>query len=157
MDTQPSGYLPMKERPEPGDKLIFIPVYIAPVEILERSLMHGPRYIYQVVIVDGYNGKTTLVDRKAVTPEMDYTPEADEIEHLDLKISLMLAKEIAEYGAVPDDFKSWKKIIRNRNVSVSEGSINVAWRVYAVRGKEILDTFSGQRIHSAGLAGMLFS
>ena len=157
MDTQPSGYLPMKERPEPGDKLIFIPVYIAPVEILERSLMHGPRYIYQVVIVDGYNGKTTLVDRKAVTPEMDYMPEAEEIERLDIKISPMLAKEIAEYGAVPDDFKSWKKIIRNRYVSVSEGSINVAWRVYAVRGKEILDTFSGQRIHSAGLAGMLFS
>ncbi|MEA4873193.1 MAG: hypothetical protein VB076_10350 [Synergistaceae bacterium] len=157
MDTQPSGYLPMRERPEPGDKLIFIPVYIVPVEILERSLMHGPRYIYQVVIVDGYNGKTMLVDKKAVTPETDYMPEAEEIECLDIKISPILAKEIAEYGAVPDDFKSWKKIIRNRNVSVSEGLMKIVWRVYAVRGKEILDTFSGQRIQSAGLAGMLFS
>lgn len=157
MDTQPSGYLPMKEIPKPGDKLIFIPVYIAPVEILERSLMHGPRYIYQVVIVDGYNGKTTLVDKKAVTADMDYIPEAEEKEYLDMKISPMLAKEIAEYGAVPADFQSWKKIIRNRNVSVIERSIKIVWRVYAVRGKEILDTFTGERIQSAGLAGMLFN
>ena len=157
MDTQPSGYLPMKEMPRPGDKLIFIPVYIAPVEILERSLMHGPRYIYQVVIVDGYNGKTTLVDNKAVTADMDYIPEAEEKEYLDMKISPMLAKEIAEYGAVPADFQSWKKIIRNRNVSVIERSIKIVWRVYAVRGKEILDTFTGERIQSAGLAGMLFN
>ena len=157
MDTQPSGYLPMKEKPEPGDKLIFIPVYIAPVEILERSLMHGPRYLYQVVIVDGYNGKTTLVDNKAVTADMDYIPEAEEKEYLDLKISPMLAKEIAEYGAVPADFQSWKKIIRNRHVSVIERSIKIVWRVYAVRGKEILDTFTGERIQSAGLAGMLFN
>ncbi len=35
--------------------------------------------------------------------------------------------------------------------------MKVAWRVYAVRGKEILDTFSGEKIESAGLAGMLFS
>ena len=157
MDTQPSGYLPMKEIPKPGDKLIFIPVYIAPVEILERSLMHGPRYIYQVVIVDGYNGKTTLVDKKAVTADMDYIPEAEEKEYLDMKISPMLAKEIAEYGAVPADFQSWKKIIRNRNVSVIERSIKIVWRVYAVRGKEILDTFTGEKIQSAGLAGMLFN
>lgn len=157
MDNQPSGYLPMKERPEPGDKLIFIPVYIAPVEILERSIMQGPRYIYQVVLVDGYNGKTTLVDKKVVTPEMDYIPEAEEKEYLDLKISPMLAKEIASYGAVPADFQSWKKIIRNRNVSVMEESIKIAWRVYAVRGKEILDTFSGERIQSGCLAGMLFN
>ena len=157
MDTQPSGYLPMKEIPKPGDKLIFIPVYITPVEILERSLMHGPRYIYQVVIVDGYNGKTTLVDKKAVTADMDYIPEAEEKEYLDMKISPMLAKEIAEYGAVPADFQSWKKIIRNRNVSVIERSIKIVWRVYAVRGKEILDTFTGEKIQSAGLAGMLFN
>ena len=157
MDTQPSGYLPMKEIPKPGDKLIFIPVYIAPVEILERSLMQGPRYIYQVVIVDGYNGKTTLVDKKTLTADIDYMPEAEEKEYLDLKISPMLAKEIAEYGAVPADFQSWKKIIRNRNVSVIEKSIKIVWRVYAVRGKEILDTFTGERIQSAGLAGMLFS
>ncbi|MDD4160196.1 MAG: hypothetical protein PHO18_04545 [Synergistaceae bacterium] len=157
MDTQPSGYLPMKERPEPEDKLIFIPVYIAPVEILERSLMRGPRYVYQVVIVDGYSGKPTLVDKKTVAPDMDFMPENEEKEFLELKISPVLAKEIAEYGAVPADFQSWKKIIRNRNVSVSEGYMKVAWRVYAVRGKEILDTFSGERIESAGLAGMLFS
>ena len=114
MDTQPSGYLPMKERPKPGDKLIFIPVYIAPVEILERSLMHGPRYIYQVVIVDGYNGKTTLVDKKALPPETDFVPEAEEEERLELKISPALAKELAEYGAIPSDFQNWEKIIRNR-------------------------------------------
>jgi len=157
MDTQPSGYLPMKERPKPGDKLIFIPVYIAPVEILERSLMHGPRYIYQVVIVDGYNGKTTLVDKKALPPETDFVPESEEEERLELKISPALAKELAEYGAIPSDFQSWKKIIRNRNVSVNERSMKLAWRICAVRDKEILDTFTGETIRSAGLAGMLFN
>ena len=57
MDSQPSGYLPMKERPAPGDKLILVPVYVVPVEILE-SIMHGLRYLYQSPH-DGYNGRTT--------------------------------------------------------------------------------------------------
>ena len=157
MDTQPSGYLPMKERPAPGDKLIFIPVYAVPVEILERSLMHGLRYIYQVVIVDGYNGRTTLVDKKSIDPDMDFFPGSAEEERLELKISPSLAKELAEYGAVPSDFQSWKRVIRNRNVSVKEESMKMIWRVYAVREKEMLDTFTGETIRSAGLAGMLFS
>ncbi len=157
MDPQPCGYLPMKEKPKPGDKLIFVPVYVAPVEMLERSIMHGPRYLYQVVIVDGYNGRTTLVDKKSVDLEMDFVPESDEEERLELKVSPSLAKELAEYGAVPADFQSWKKIIRNRNVSVTEGMVKIAWRIYAVRGKDILDTFTGETIRSAGLAGMLFS
>ncbi len=157
MDIEPCGYLPMTKKPRPGDKLIFIPVYIAPVETLERSIMHGPRYLYQVVIVDGYSGKTTLVDEKSIDPDRDFVPEKGEEERLELKVSPVLAKELAEFGAVPSDFQSWKKIIRNRNVSVNENGMKIVWRLYAVRGKEILDTFTGETIRSAGLAGMLFS
>jgi|ADurb_Gel_01_Slu_FD_contig_81_68879_length_1238_multi_3_in_0_out_0_1 hypothetical protein len=157
MDNQPSGYLPMKERPAPGDKLIFIPVYVAPVEILERSLMRGPRYLYQVVIIDGYNGNTALFGEKTIILDMDFIPEADEQERLELRISPALAKELAECGAVPSDFQSWKRVIRNRNVSVNEPKIQLAWRIYAVRNKEIIDTFTGETIRSAGLAGMLFN
>lgn len=157
MKTEPCGYLPMREKPQPGDKLIFIPVYVIPVEMLERNLMAPPRYLFQVVIVDGYNGKTTCVDEKAVTLDMDFVPDAEEMEYLDLKISLSVAKELAECGAVPSDYRSWKRVIKNRNVMVTEGSIKVAWRVYAVRGNELLDTFTGETIKSAGLAGMLFS
>ena len=132
MASQPSGYLPMKERPAPGDKLILVPVYVVPVEILERSIMHGLRYLYQVVIVDGYNGRTTLEDKKSVDPDTDFVPETDEQECLELKIS-------------------------PSRVSINERKIQVAWRIYAVRGKEIIDTFTGETIRSAGLAGMLFS
>ncbi|NLX84744.1 MAG: hypothetical protein GXZ00_03885 [Synergistaceae bacterium] len=157
METKPCGHLPMREKPQPGDKLILIPVYVTPVEILERSLMSPPKYLYQVVIVDGYNGKATLVDEKKITLDMDFVPEAEEMEYLDLKVSPMVAKELAECGAVPSDYRNWKKVIRNRRVSVTEGSIKLAWRVYAVRGKEMLDTFTGETIKSAGLAGMLFN
>ena len=157
MDNQPSGYLPMKERPAPGDKLIFIPVYVAPVEILERSLMRGPRYLYHVVIIDGYNGNTALFGEKTIILDMDFIPEADEQERLELRISPALAKELAECEAVPSDFQSWKRVIRNRNVSVNEPKIQLAWRIYAVRNKEIIDTFTGETIRSAGLAGMLFN
>jgi len=157
MDSQPSGYLPMKERPAPGDKLILVPVYVVPVEILERSIMHGLRYLYQVVIVDGYNGRTTLEDKKSVDPDTDFVPETAEQECLELKISPSLAKELAEHGAVPSEFQSWKRVIRNRRVSINERKIQVAWRIYAVRGKEIIDSFTGETIRSAGLAGMLFS
>ena len=157
MKTEPCGYLPMQEKPQPGDKLIFIPVYVAPVEMLERSLMAPPKYLFQVVIVDGYNGKTTCVDEKSITLDMDFVPDAEEMEHLDLKISPNVARELAECGAVPSDYKSWKRVMKNRNVMVTEGSVKVAWRVYAVRGNEILDTFTGETIKSAGLAGMLFN
>jgi len=157
MMTQPCGYLPMREKPQPGDKLIFIPVYVAPVEILERSLMAPPKYLFQVVIVDGYKGKTTLVEEKTVKLDMDFVPDAEEMEYLDLKVSPNMARELAECGAVPSDYRSWKRVMRNRNVMVAEASIKVAWRVYAVRGSELLDTFTGETIKSAGLAGMLFN
>jgi hypothetical protein len=88
---------------------------------------------------------------------MDFVPDAEEMEHLDLKISPNVARELAECGAVPSDYKSWKRVMKNRNVMVTEGSVKVAWRVYAVRGNEILDTFTGETIKSAGLAGMLFN
>lgn len=157
MDIQPSGYLPFAVRPGAGDRLIFSPAYIFPVEILERSLMHGPKYIYQVVIVDGYNGRTILHDNKKLIPCTDFFPEDVQKEYLELKISPNLAPDIAEWGAVPSDYRSWKKIIRNRHVAVCTNEMKLVWRVYAVRDTEVLDTFTGEIIRSAGLMGMLFS
>ena len=125
MDSQPSGYLPMKERPAPGDKLILVPVYVVPVEILERSIMHGLRYLYQVVIVDGYNGRTTLEDKKSVDPDTDFVPETDEQECLELKISPSLAKELAEHGAVPSISKL-EKGHKEQEVSINERE-NTKW------------------------------
>lgn len=157
MEDKPLGCLPMEESPMPGDKLIMIPVYVVPVEILERNLMRGPKYLYEIVIVDGVSGKPTLIAGKTVEliPLSEFDPEG--AERHKLKISPLLAKEIAKYGAVPSDFQSWKKILRNRNVGINEGSMKLAWRVYAVRDKDILDTFTGEKITSACLAGTFFS
>ena len=70
MDILPCGYLPFKVAFEPGDRLILCPAYIFPIEVLERGLMTRMKYMYQTVVVNGYDGRTTLVDCADVEPVM---------------------------------------------------------------------------------------
>ena len=158
MDIQPCGYLPFKVAFEPGDRLILCPAYIFPIEVLERGLMTRMKYLYQTVVVNGYDGRTTLVDCADVVPVMDFCPDHyGTAERLELKVSVMAAPEIAEFGSVPQDCRNSRMIIRNRNVAVNTDKMKLVWHIYAVRGAEVIDTFSGERIKSAGLLGMLFS
>ena len=108
MDSQPSGYLPMKERPAPGDKLILVPVYVVPVEILERSIMHGLRYLYQVVIVDGYNGRTTLEDKSLSIPTRTLSRRQMSRNALSLRYPLRLQKNWQSTELCLPNFKAGK-------------------------------------------------
>ncbi|MCE5201684.1 MAG: hypothetical protein LLF78_04155 [Synergistaceae bacterium] len=156
MDMQPSGYLPFQVAPQPDDGLIFSPAYIFPVEILERGIMSRPKYLFQTVVVDGYDGRATLIEKRDLIPDAEFVPGDVRKEYLDLKISPDIAPYIAESGAVPPDCRSWRRAVKNRKVMVRTNGMKLVWRVYAVRGGEVLDTFSGEVINSAGLLGMLF-
>lgn len=156
MDIIPNGYLPFAERPRPDDGLIFSPTYIFPVESLERGIMTRPAYLYQTVLVNGCDGRAVLLDAKEITPEVDFVPGDVRKEYLKLKISPRLAPEIAEMGAVPEDCRKWRRVVKNRKVMVITEKMKLVWRVYAVRGEEALDTFTGETMRAAGLVGMLF-
>ena len=151
MDSQPSGYLPMKERPAPGDKLILVPVYVVPVEILERSIMHGLRYLYQVVIVDGYNGRTTLEDKKSVDPDTDFVPETDEQECLELRYPLRLQKNW-QSTELPGISKLEKGHMEQE--SIDKRTENTSGMRHTLSASEI-DTFTGER--SGPRPGGMFS
>ncbi len=157
MEMQPLGYLPFAVLPTLESRLIFSPAYILPVEMLERGLVRRPKYIRQVVIVDGYDGRAMLLDKNQLMPEMDFVQGDVQKEYLELKISAKLAAEIAENEAGLSGGMGWKKVIRNRKVFVCTNEIKLVWRVYSVRDGKVLDTFTGETISSAGLLGMLFN
>ena len=157
VDIQPSGYLPFAVPPGPEDRLIFSPSYIFPVDILERGIMHGLKFIRQVVIVDGFDGRTLLLDTEKLLPDMNFAECDVQKEYLELRISPVIAAEIAKDGAVPSDCRGWKKAIKNRKVIVGINEMKIVWRIYAVSDGKVLDTFTGNAINSAGLLGMLFN
>mgnify|MGYP007111629069 CR=1 FL=1 len=157
VEMKPSGYLPFAEHPGPQDNLILSPSYIIPVDILERGIIHPTRLIRQVVIVDGFDGRTMLLDMEKLMPDTDSEVNNTHKEYLELKISGTLAAEIARSEAVPPDCRGWKKALKNSRVLVSTDEIKLVWRIYSVSDGKVIDTFTGNVIESAGLLGMLFS
>lgn len=156
-EMEPSGFLPFKTTPVNGDKLVLYPVYICPVEILERGVMIRPSYSRKTVIVNAFNRRTKLLDEGLAEVSADFDISAFEARRLDVKVSPRLAAELAEYGAVTDDFRSWRRMVRSRRVEVDADKIRLAWHVYAVAGGVVTDTFSGETAPAAALADAFFS
>ena len=154
---EPSGYLPFKVRPEAGDRLIFSPVYVFPVESMDRGVFSRLHYLFQTVLVNGTDGRTTIVDEKSVDIDYDFVPGAGQHEYLKLKVSPAIAPEAARFGAVPDDFRKWNSFVRHRRAFVHAEAMKLAWRVYIVRSGTVIDTFTGGESESAALVGMLFN
>lgn len=157
MDMEPNGYLPMKVRPEPDDRLILSPVYILPVESMERGIFSRPRYVFETVLVDGSSGTAVLCGDKDLAVDYEFTPGSGQKEYLKLKISPEFAQEAAKYGALPEDCRSWHSIVKQRHVFVRAEDIKLVWRIFIVRDREVVDSFSGQRSDNAEMVGMLFS
>lgn len=154
---EPSGYLPLKVTPVNGDKLILYPAYICPVEILERGVMIRPSYYRWVVIVDAFNRRTRLLETESITVCHDFDISPFDVRRLDVRVSLRLAEELAGFGAVSEDFRNWRKMIRNRKTAVNVNQIQLAWHVFAARDGQVTDTFTGETVPAAGLTDTLFS
>ena len=157
MKLQPCGCLPFKIYPKEGDKLVLCPSYIFPIEVFERGILTRLRYLYQTVLVNAYDGRSELIEFKSIEPDITFDIASFPAERLEIKISKYIASENARFDAVPKKSKGWRSVILNRNVAVCEESAKLVWRVYIARGTEIIDTFTGESINSAGLLGMLFS
>lgn len=152
---EPDGYLPFKVCPEPSDRLILSPVYVFPVEALERGLFSRPQFYFQTALVNGYDGRVSLVDEREIRVDRDFAPEG-QTERLALKVSPGFAVEAARFQAVPEDCQSWRRVVKNRKVFVRAEDMKLVWRVYIVRDGEVTDTFTGEKSASASLVGMLF-
>lgn len=154
---QPKGYLPFKSAPRQGDKLILFPIFIYPVEILERGLLVRPSYDYYVALVNGFNKKAELLKTEKITPVTSFDPSVFECRYLALKVPVQMAETLAEYGAVPEDFRSWRRIVRSRRAVIRTETMQLVWHVYALRGDEAVDTFTGEAAPVAGMVDLLFS
>ncbi|MDL2299068.1 hypothetical protein LJC40_08030 [Synergistaceae bacterium OttesenSCG-928-D05] len=154
---EPNGYLPFQTAPQAGDKLVLFPVYVYPVEILERGLMTRPSYKYYVALVNGFNKKAELLELQKIVPDENFDASGFECKRLELKIDAQFAETLAEYGAVPEDFRSWRQVVRSRKVSIRSEKMRLLWHVYIVRGAEIVDSYTGVSLPAAGMVDMLFS
>jgi len=156
MDMEPNGCLPLKVLPRPDDRLIFAPVFILPVESLERGLFSRPKYIFETVLVDGCSGSVNLSSDRDLIVDYDYVPGDGQKEYLKIKVSPEFAQEAARFGALPEDCRSWHSLVKQRHVFVRAEGMKLAWRVYIIRDQEVIDTFSGRRSDNAEMVGMLF-
>lgn len=141
---EPSGFLSFKEAPSPGDKLILYPVYLFPIEVLERGLFVRASYYYQTVIVNAFNRNIRLSDVGETAVCIDFDVSPFETLCLEIRVSPQLAGVLAEYGDTPDNFRSWHKIVRNRKVTTNAGNTWLVWHAYAIRGGQAVDTFTGE-------------
>lgn len=155
--VEPSGFLPFNEPPGAGDKLPISPVYICTADILERGLLTRPSFYRRVILVDAYTGASKLLEQEKIVLCREADISSFEITCLPAKILPEAAARMAENAQVPEDFSGWRRITRNRRVTVSLRDISLAWRVYVVRGTEVVDTFSGERAPAASLLSSLFS
>lgn len=153
---KPAGFLLFKEALRSGDKLILYPVYIFPIEVLDRGLLVRASYYRQTVIVNAFNRKTRLLDVCEPIVLNDFDASPYETHYLEVRVSLRLAANLAEYGAVPDDFRSWRRVVNNRKILVNADMAQLAWHVYAVRGGQASDIFTGEVTAAASLIDTLF-
>lgn len=156
MDTKAVGWLPFSVYPKEGDKLIISPVYVFPVEVLERGIIVRTSYKHETVIVNGVSGKATLVEEREIVPAREFDTEPFECRCLDLKVKPYAAEQIAKYGAVPESCRNWRMVIRHRNVAVMSERAQLLNHVYAVGGSTVTDTFTGETMASASLIDILF-
>lgn len=155
--TEPSGFLPFNYAPLSGDKLILYPVYICPVEVLERGVFVHPSYYYQTVLVNAFNRNPRLFPDGEIKVLADFDLSLYETCRLEVKVSPELAECLAEYGAVPDNARSWHRIVRNRKVAVRTDKMRLVWHIYAIRGGEAVDTFTGESAPVAALVDTFFA
>lgn len=154
---EPAGFLPFTVEPQLGDRLVLYPVYLCPIGILERGLLSRPAYYRRIVAVNAFNRRSTLLDTEdvPVNASFDMTPFAKRC--LDVKISPELAAVMAENGAVPDEYRGWRGIAHNRRADANENEILLVWHVYAIRGSEAIDTFTGETVPAEALIALLFA
>lgn len=154
---EPSGYLPLKVTPIYGDRLILYPVYLCPVEILERGVMILPSYYRWIVTVNAFNRRIKLLETENITVCQDFDISSFDVRQLDVRVSPKFAEELAGFGAIPDDFRSWRKMLRSRKTVVNADKLQLVWHIFAVRDGQVTDTFSGETALAASLADTLFS
>jgi len=153
----PSGFLPFKAPPGAGDKLVIYPVYLCPVEVLERGLFSRPAYYRWIVAVNAFNRRLKLFEEEKIIICRDFALASFDTQDMPVKIPPDTAAGLAEYGAVTDDFRSWRRLVRNRKIAVNFDDILLVWHIYALRGSEAIDTFTGEVAPAASLVDALFS
>lgn len=153
---EPAGFLPFTVEPRPGDRLVLYPVYLCPVGILERGLFTRPAYYRRVIAVNAFNHRSALLDTEEVPVNVSFDATPFDKRCLDVKTSPELAAGIAESGAVPDEYRGWRGVARSRRADASVNEMRLVWHVYAVRGSEAIDTFTGETVPAAALIALLF-
>lgn len=153
---EPAGFLPFTVEPQLGDRLVLYPVYLCPIGILERGLFARPTYCRRVVAVNAFNHRSKLLNAEEVPVNVAFDATPFDKRCLDVKISPELAAGIAENGAVPDEYRGWRGIARNRRADVNANEMRLVWHVYAVRGSEAIDTFTGETVPAEALITLLF-
>lgn len=154
---EPQGFLPFTVEPQPGDRLVLYPVYLCPVGMLERGLFVRPAYLRCIVVVNAFNSQIELTDSDTVWVNDTFDLSSFETRRLEVKISPELAARIAETGAASDGRGGWRGVAHNRRADCSASEVRLVWHVYAVRGNEAIDTFTGKAVPAEAMVALLFN
>lgn len=151
-ETRPEGYLPFKISPEPGDRLIKAPVWVVHVDLMERGIFIGVKMRSAAVLVDASNGRSSTANEcvTAFFPESE--PEARELR---IKCPRRAAEAAAEFDVVPDEAKGWRRSFHSCRPFIREEDTKLLWRLYIIRGSQLIDTFTGRSGEAAEVIDLL--
>ena len=153
ISDNPVGYLKLKVELKPQDRLLKAPVYLFPVNILERGLLSGIRLTRVTAMTDAANGRVSVVPEEAEVFMPEVEPEAQELAR---RFSLREARMAAEELAVPEETRGWKRGFRTSTLLFREEEFRFVWRLYIIRGPLLIDTFTGEESEAAALISRLF-
>lgn len=154
VNDRPELFLPLKIFPEAGDEVLLSPVYLLPVNIMERGLLTRVKLTTKTVLVDASSGRASSCDGRVKLCAARELPAA--ARELPVKLSPAEAEAVAETAASPEEARGWRRGLRSAELFFLDSGRALAWRAYIVRGSLLIDTFTGESRDTSSVIDIFF-
>lgn len=154
MEEATRKFLPVRVKPEPGDKLVAAPCWMLKANMVQRGLFTRLSAKPVTALVNAATGAAEIIDGELSASEDFSAPS--EIKLLPVKLSRAAAEEAVLAAVAAESPRGWRRGIRHSELFFSGSGRDVlALRLYIVRGPLLIDAFSGESSGAASLIEFL--
>lgn len=151
MEEAPRKFLPVKVKPEPGDKLVAAPCWVLTANMVQRGLFTRLTAKPVTALVNAATGAAEIIGEKLAALE-DF-PLPSEIKMLPVKLTRAAAEDAVRAAVAAESPRGWRRGVRHSELFFRESESNVlVLRLYIIRGPLLIDAFSGK---SSGAASFI--
>lgn len=154
MEEASRKFLPVKVKPEPGDKLVAAPCWVLTANMVQRGLFTRLTVKPVTALVNATTGEAEIIDEELTAPEEFSAPS--EIKLLPAKLSRAAAEEAVLAAVSAASPRGWRRGISHSELFFKGSGRDVlALRLYIIRGPLLIDAFSGESSGAASLIEFL--